>query len=139
MSSRALSGDQFSKVPAHLSERWGQDIGMVSPAAVSRVAFQPLRPDVDVSALAQELLSDGFRNPLHVEYNHKTGRAHLGEGNHRLAAAIQAGIPLVPVVVHRSNLHADFGDAPVTESADFPRKPDGYVKGDFHPRHIGLV
>lgn len=139
MSSRAL-GAQFSgspEVPSHIMEQWGQSVGMVPTSALSRLSFQRLR--YDPSQLVDSLREEGVREVLHVKYDPKTHRAALGEGNHRVAAALQAGISHLPVVVHRWSIDDDLPGRTMTESKDFPREPDGYVKGQFHPRHIGLV
>jgi hypothetical protein len=44
-----------------------------------------------------------FQDPIMVVYNNETGLAYVGEGNHRLQAAIAEGIPYVPVRVVRGS------------------------------------
>lgn len=55
----------------------------------------------DWDALREEIEREGFRSPARLAYNHETGMAFLGEGNHRLAIAQELGRAL-PVVVYRS-------------------------------------
>jgi hypothetical protein len=44
---------------------------------------------------------EGFENPITVWYDNDTGLAYVGEGNHRLQAAIKEGLSAVPVRVVR--------------------------------------
>ena len=65
----------------------------------------------------------GFTDPIMVEYNHHTGMAVVGEGNHRLQAAYELGISHVPARVARS---------PYLRS-----EPDN--ERGYRPKHIGVV
>ena len=49
----------------------------------------------------------GFHTPLILDYDHLCGWAYLGEGNHRLAAAVAEEIPEVPLRVVRSRTAGD--------------------------------
>lgn len=46
----------------------------------------------------------GFDNPIMVIYDNETGLAFIGEGNHRLQAAIKEGLSAVPVRVVRGRV-----------------------------------
>ena len=52
-----------------------------------------------VEELKQELLSNGFRNPIDIAYDPTTGRAYVSEGNHRLHAAFAAGYSYIPATI----------------------------------------
>jgi hypothetical protein len=59
-------------------------------------------PDT-INRIADELRKGGvgaIREPLIISYDHNLKWGYLGEGNHRLAAAIQAGITHLPVQIH---------------------------------------
>ena len=43
---------------------------------------------------------DGLREPVSLNYDHNLRWGVLTEGNHRLAAAVKAGITHIPVTVH---------------------------------------
>jgi hypothetical protein len=58
-------------------------------------AQRPLDPD-DYAALRQSIIDEGFNDPLILEVG-LNGRATLGEGNHRLAIALELGLENVPV------------------------------------------
>lgn len=47
---------------------------------------------------------NGHQEPLRLEYDHNISHGLLGEGNHRLAAAIELGQTHVPVIVQRGPL-----------------------------------
>jgi len=47
----------------------------------------------------------GLREPLHITYDHDRKWGVLVEGNHRLAAAIQAGVSHLPVIIHGRGEH----------------------------------
>jgi hypothetical protein len=51
----------------------------------------------------RELDGKPFQDPIMVVYDNETGLAYIGEGNHRLQAAIAEGLDAVPVRVVRGN------------------------------------
>ncbi len=61
----------------------------------------------NIESIANDLRKGGpqaVREVLHLSYDHDNKWAYLGEGNHRLAAAVRAGVTHVPVMVWR---HSD--------------------------------
>jgi hypothetical protein len=52
-----------------------------------------------VNRLAKDIAENGIREPLQIDYHHDSGWGTLVEGNHRIAAAMRAGLTHVPVVV----------------------------------------
>ena len=55
-----------------------------------------------IDSIAADIKSGkGITNPIMVAYDHKNKWGYIGEGNHRLAAAIKAGATHVPVTVYR--------------------------------------
>lgn len=74
----------------------------------------------DINDLATSLRG-GFREPLHFAYNYVSGLGALVEGNHRVQAALHAGIEHVPVQL-RVHEHAR-GVHPVNKQ---PGYPDAY-------------
>lgn len=79
-----------------------------------------------VDSIHHELASGrGFTDPLMLKYHHETHQASLGEGNHRLDAAIKAGMTHVPVrVVRAYKGEAESGEM---KPAQFPKQtPKGY-------------
>lgn len=95
-----------------------------------------------------------FQDPIMVVYDNETGLAYVGEGNHRLQAAIDMGIPYVPVRVVRgyksemvpdiekgkflkqikNNKEPEFLET-VGSSAGKPVGP-GYVPPEMHPSYV---
>lgn len=85
----------------------------------------------------------GITNPIDVEYDHRTGWASVGEGNHRLEAARRAGAPVVPVRVYgRASQGANKENgrgASLRQTTSFPDRfaNDGqYHPPDLHPDHF---
>lgn len=95
------------------------------------------------------------QEPIMVIYNNETGLAFVGEGNHRLQAAIAEGISYVPVRVVRGtkaeveNIFSGDGRKPKqiknnkepqfveTTGADVGKPvQQGYVPPEFHPSYI---
>jgi antirestriction protein ArdC/superfamily I DNA/RNA helicase/DNA polymerase III epsilon subunit-like protein len=95
-----------------------------------------------------------FNDPIMVIYDDETGMAFVGEGNHRLQAAIAENIPFVPVRVVRGKASEMVEDA---EKGKFPKqiknnkKPkfvettgdragepvsEGYVPPEMHPSFV---
>lgn len=92
-------------------------------------------------ALRDDIARDGFREPAILSYNHNTGEAYFGEGNHRIGIALELGIPL-PVVVYRSTKTApDYPMKALTEPGEYSmRNQAGFSKFPqlARPSDIGL-
>lgn len=73
----------------------------------------------------RELDGKPFQDPIMVIYNNETGLAYVGEGNHRLQAAIAEGIPYVPVRVVRGS-----ADEMVASGGRKPKQ----IKNDKNPQ-----
>jgi len=112
-----------------LGEQWPRNTELVPVDVLSGMGGNELR--YDVSELSEDLKQHGFKEPGIIQYHTKSRTALLGEGNHRLAAAIQAGISHMPVRAMRYNMEG--GGVPVRGY-----EPDrtGYVPGDLKPSEI---
>lgn len=84
----------------------------------------------------------GIKNPIHVEYDHEKQLGYIGEGNHRLAAAVKAGAPVVPVRVYG---RARIGGARLERGVGAPLSlattwkggmGEDYVPPEVHPLHF---
>lgn len=53
--------------------------------------------------LCRSVLLEGFREPAILSYNHSTGEAYFGEGNHRIGVAVELRLH-VPVIIFRSQM-----------------------------------
>lgn len=51
--------------------------------------------------LRAQIIADGVQRPVTLNFNPQTGLAYLGEGNTRLAVAVELGIGQLPVQVMR--------------------------------------
>lgn len=100
------------------------------------------RPDskVNIDELVKDIEQNGVASPLSMIYYQGDKTAILGEGNHRLAAALRMGMPEVPVRVTRYT-----GQSPRKEVGNLARSvpgvaPDrtGYVPADLLPSQIGM-
>lgn len=67
-----------------------------------------------------------YNEPIMVVYNNDTGLAYVGEGNHRLQAALAEGIEYVPVRVVRGSKNEMVANA---ETGRFPKQ----IKNDKKP------
>jgi hypothetical protein len=95
-----------------------------------------------------------YNDPIMVIYDNETGMAFVGEGNHRLQAAIELNLPYVPVRVVKGNAsemvaNEKTGRSPqqikngkdpkfvetVGDSAGKP-VPEGYIPPEFHPKYV---
>jgi len=70
-----------------------------------------------------------FNDPIMVIYDDETGMAFVGEGNHRLQAAIAENIPFVPVRVVRGKASEMVEDA---EKGKFPKQ----IKNNKEPKFV---
>jgi hypothetical protein len=86
-------------------------------------------------------VAEGWTDPLMILYFSRDKTAILGEGNHRLQAAIALGIEEIPVRVWRMSMEgrdSSYADNVV----DVPgMEPDrhGYVPADLKPSDIGII
>jgi hypothetical protein len=141
----ARNNDEVRKEPG---QKWGFDVALVPVHQLKRYReFDRLgrdaRSDSDenISAITADLKRGGveaMRQPLHLEYNHEKNWAYLGEGHHRLEAAIRAGISHIPLRVLRqsfddmeSRKKAGQG-APLNLDRRLVEK-DGYYPSNLHP------
>jgi hypothetical protein len=102
------------------------------------------RPSERWKPIQESIEEHGLREPLMLEYNPKTQRVYLGEGNHRLAAMRESGNTYAPARVVRSSgapsqgyssSRPGFLGVPVQGP---PPDQFGYVPGDLKPSQIGL-
>jgi antirestriction protein ArdC len=95
-----------------------------------------------------------FNDPIMVIYDNETGMAFVGEGNHRLQAAIELNLPYVPVRVVKGRANEMIEDAAkgrfpkqikndkepkfVETVGDLAGKPvsEGYIPPEFHPKYV---
>jgi hypothetical protein len=95
-----------------------------------------------------------FQDPIMVVYDNETGLAYVGEGNHRLQAAIDENLPYVPVRVVRGNKEEMLGPfegsrkpkqikgskepqfVETTGSSSGKPVGEGYVPPEMHPSYV---
>ena len=82
----------------------------------------------------------GFHTPVMVEYNPSSHWAVLGEGNHRVQAAHEEGVPYVPTRVVRAYGHPDRareeGVGGAVSHSEIPGAPKDYFPSDAHPQYL---
>ena len=158
-------GRQFPKVPESVSQVYsggkghidesGSATGMVPVSSL--IKFKELDrkgahgysdSQERIDSIAADIKSGkGIKNPIMIAYDHNAKWGYIGEGHHRLEAAIQAGASHIPVTVYRQHggmssrrkegrgshlaMITDFGD---DKSAGWS---DGkYVPTNIHPYHF---
>jgi hypothetical protein len=95
-----------------------------------------------IADLTNEFRTHGvsaLREPLYLSYDHKEKWGYLGEGNHRLAAAVAAGITHLPVKVNVSS--GKYGNSNKEQGIGAPLHMDnrlyeqwcGFVPDEAHP------
>jgi hypothetical protein len=95
---------------------------------------------------ARLLSGEGFEDPVMVEFDHRNKRILVGEGNHRVDAAMELGISHVPTRVVRSRISDDDmeymhrkGGNPVDIDpgpSPFANQHEDYWPSDIHPSHL---
>lgn len=77
-------------------------VGFVDSKYLAKMPGNPV--DAELVTSYRKIFSSGeLKNPLVVIYDNETGFAYLGEGNHRLQAALAENVPYVPVRIVRGN------------------------------------
>jgi hypothetical protein len=160
----ALNRKQFRiPVPENVDQKYSGGKGHIegdeSHSATGMVSVHALKPFMEfdragkhadshsvqrINEIAADIKSGkGITNPLMIAYDHKNKWGVLGEGNHRLAAAIQAGITHVPVSVYRdsglgSRKKERIGNhlAMMTDFGRGTPQTEDYVPTNIHPEHF---
>jgi len=87
---------KIARVAAYAEWRHDRDTGVSRSLLTGETCRDPYTSQ-RWAELIQLLRQDGFREPLILEYDPRSRRAYLGEGNHRLVAADACGYAAVPV------------------------------------------
>ena len=109
---------------------------------------------------SKDFRGETYNEPIMVVYDNETGLAYIGEGNHRLQAALAEGVEYVPVRVVKGNKSEMVTDAEVgkfpkqiknNKQPQFPEtrgpnagkvRDENYVPPEMHPKYVfdeGLV
>lgn len=91
-------------------------------------------------ALKEHIRQNGFKNPIQLEANMDESHAHMGEGNHRAAIALELGIPAMPVRVNRSTRRSPTKVPIRIDHDSFPKDHMGqpWHTDSMKPSQIGL-
>ncbi len=97
--------------------------------------YTPQEWDAQVASVR----SDGMREPVKIEYNPYQCKMYVGEGNHRIVWAAEAGWDAVPVWGLKGSKYSDWEHA-----QQVPGEPDltpeldheGYFPASFHPGRV---
>ena len=124
------------EVPTHVVARYRHHEGDVNYEHSEQVVNQ-IRADIRSGV--------GIKDPIMLEYDHKSGWAYLGEGNHRLRAAELENVPTVPMRVIRSPRRPSQVRDLEGRGAPASHKPipgvrsdDDYIPSDIHPHFINF-
>jgi len=123
-------------------------VGFVDSKYLAKMPGNPV--DAELVTSYREIFRTGkLENPLVVVYDNETGLAYLGEGNHRLQAALAENVPYLPVRTTRGSAQEmknriDKG-LPVLQvknnktlpfTTGGPKGPVEYMPTDVHPSFI---
>jgi hypothetical protein len=124
-------------------------VGLVKTDFVKKfIEFDRTKPGYEIpeysaqtiANIAEDLKSGkGFTDPILLDYwVGEDGQLYLNltEGNHRIQAAMAAGIDEVPVRILRGYQSNVEGRKPVGEKSLIQPKPDGYTPGEAAPSQI---
>lgn len=123
-------------------------VGFVSSKYLEKMPGNPVDKEL-VDSYRKIFTSKKLENPLIVIYDNETGFAYLGEGNHRLQAAIAENIPYLPVRIVRGSAdemknRIKMGK-PVLQvknnktlpfTTGGPKGPVEYMPSDVHPSFV---
>jgi hypothetical protein len=125
---------------------WTKHTAWVKPHALLSHQGNELRNMDTIHEITNDLKQGkGLREPLWLEWSPDSYRAKLGEGNHRLHAAIAAGTSHVPVVGYKTySIGNKFPMLPPKDSLnDYVKSiggpgavENGYFPQYFNPKHI---
>lgn len=109
----------------------------VDSSLLADASGNSLRRDApEMEQLKRDILENGFQEPLVLRWSARDGSFNVGEGNHRLAIALELGIP-VPVRVVTYKEHGGFGAMPPGPQRVQPDK-FGYIPSFLSPEDVGF-
>jgi len=138
-----LDGDDSNSVvgfvPTHSLLPYREHNGMQGDPGHDRKVIDGIRSDLRAGK--------GFSEPVQLFHDDRAHWGSLGEGNHRLQAAVEEGISHVPLRVHsrvrdvRSDAErrrgpGGTGGAPLKMATNFDRGDYPYTPPDVHPLHF---
>ena len=95
----------------------------------------------NLDELAEDIKTNGFKEPLILDFNPYNGQLKIAEGNHRLAVAKKLGLKQVPVIAMRSKYMED-GTFTIDPKNIVPRE-DGvlgtYYDDEMKPSKLGKL
>ncbi len=101
---------------------------------LKRLRGNNLRHSEDkINAMADDIKKNGLRSPVTIHVDKRTGRAGVGEGNHRVEAAHRAGYTHIPTTAFVKD-----GNTLVPKQHDVKRhlKPDAKLKQNLKPSDV---
>lgn len=95
----------------------------------------------NLDELAEDIINNGFKEPLILDFNPYNGQLKIAEGNHRLAVAKKLNLKQVPVIAMRSKYMED-GTYTINPKNIVPRE-DGvlgtYYDDEMKPSKLGKL
>jgi 8-oxo-dGTP pyrophosphatase MutT (NUDIX family)/RimJ/RimL family protein N-acetyltransferase len=139
---RDASGRFTEEAHSTMKRNWSDHTELVPIDEVLKYIQVDRRNDAAQNrALADDIKTNGIREPLMLTYHQREKTLTLGEGHHRLIAAGIAGLKEVPVRVARNTTNHLAGDTrylpAVPAPTPYPER-NGYVPGDLRPSDIGI-
>jgi hypothetical protein len=132
-------------------KKWGRGVSLVPTHTLSNYReYDRTGPDKNsasagiISGITNDLKEkgvEGMNEPLSLMYNHEHKWGYLGEGNHRLSAAIAAGVTHVPVQVLKSSSQGmhDYKKRGVGAPLHLDNRvveTGGYMPSNMHPANF---
>lgn len=142
-----LPGDESRStvgfVPTHILDQYREHDGRQFRPEHDRPVIEGIRKDIREGV--------GIKEPIQLYHDDKEHWGVIAEGNHRLAAAREEGVPVVPVRVHSRVRDArggalarsegapgqnPQGGAPLKMATDFSHGDFPYTPPELHPLHF---
>lgn len=114
-------------MPTPNGPQFNSEYEMVPISILKAMRTKPL--DYDVTALSEDIKTNGVREPGTASYNQNSRRVAMTEGHHRLAAAEMAGLTHIPMLLNRHE-RKDFERRGIVVRGVTPDK-NGYVPNNL--------
>ena len=135
----AWKESEYGKIYAHVTDMLPVDI-LVKFREYDRKR-KPFNTPEEIEKLRNELLQNGIESQLMLIYNPNNGYMYIGEGNHRLAIAIEEGITHLPARIARNkyaepDLSGVHGGAYVKNPKITTMKTCQHINSDLKPSDV---
>lgn len=112
-------------------------VALVPVRWLSKFQGNSLRHDSkEMKELAEDILKNGLKEPVHIEIGQEDRKVGIGEGNHRTFAFIEAGLDYIPATVYRNSSGKTYSSTAKYYDKMHSIPKDDYIPANMNPYEV---